>query len=459
VEQEFIARRDEWLLVGTVVRPWNRDEWGNIVEVEGSKTRTVISGDYYRWHLPQVYMHEAIASKNDMGGVDVTWDKAFPHLDVTLPQNEAYAICIPDEYGPEYWTARRYNNEYGTNYNPEDPMRYTFTGRFYNEANLPVYEGLKAGVPVMLTNTYPANIDAVKFRDDKDRLSGTIQVYSYENQSFNTVDEQAIIQAQHSFVFTPEVSGSLAINKAWLLNTEVTHRSAEVELPFMRIEMRNTAKKTASNVYIGIDENKMDVPNLAVDAPKLFASENKSLPDLYVKRYDEKWAGVNMPTAHEPIPLGVRVNQKNQTFTISLLRTNMVGDILLEDRMEGKTYNLSQGETCQVSGLGKGEYEGRFFINVSQDQDYIPDHDITTDVDNVESQTAIAIYTQGRDMVVSCTPNVELQRIIVTDMAGRHQVYTVSGKYVVLSLPLNNGIYMIQAIGDNAVKTQKVQIK
>ena len=293
-------------------------------------------------------------------------------------------------------------------------------------------------------------------------VDGTVLVYSYLDKSFYTIEQDSKddeIQAQHSFAFMPNVDMDLQIKEEWLLNTAVTHRSAEVELPFMRIEMRNAAKQTASNVYIGIDENKTDVPNLAVDAPKLFASENNSLPDLYVMRYDEKWSGIHIPTAHEPIPLGVRVSQKNQTFTISLLRTNMAYDVMLEDRMEGKTYNLSQGETCQVSGLSKGECEGRFFINLGQTDDYIPDQDVTTAVDDVENQAAIAIYTQGTDMVVSCTNNVELQRIVVTDMAGRHQVYQVSGRYVVLSLPVNNGMYVIQAIGDNAIKTKKIQVK
>ena len=464
VEQEFIARRKDWLLVGTVVRPWNKDEEGNIVEVDGLKTRTALSGDYYKWHLPQVYMHQAVATKNG-DAIDVTWNKAFPDLDVPLPQDRAYAICIPDEYGPKFWTARRYNNEYGTNYNPEEPMRYTFTGRFQNEAALPNYGSLAGGVPVMLTNTYPANIDAVALANElKDTKAGTLMVYSYDDKSFYKVgndSEGAVIQAQHSFALMPKNDMDFSIDPSWLLNTEVTHRSAEVELPFMRIEMRNDAKKNASNVYIDIDSNKEDVADLAIDAPKMFASENKYLPDLYVMRYDEKWAGVSIPNAAQPIPLGVRVNQKNQTFTISLLRTNMSCDVILDDRMTGKTYNLSNGERCHVNDLGKGVCEGRFFIYLSeQSNDYIPDDDLTTAIDPAqEQQDGIFIYGQGKQVVVSSTQHVELQQIKVMDMAGRYQVYSVSGRYVVLSLPVNDGIYVIQAIGDNASRTEKIQVK
>ncbi|MBQ2025267.1 MAG: hypothetical protein II215_02205, partial [Paludibacteraceae bacterium] len=458
VEQEFIARRKDWLLVGTVVRPWNKDEEGNIVEVDGFKTRTALSGDYYKWHFPQVYMREATIKDGE-----ASWNATFPELGVPLPQDRAFAIYVPNEYGPDHWTAKKYNKKYGTNYDPDELMRYAFTGRFQNEANLPVYNDLEAGVPVMLTNTYPANIDAVKFRDDKDRLSGTIQVYSYENQSFNTIDaktQEAIIQAQHSFVFTPEESGSLAINKEWLLNTEVTHRSAEVEKPYMRIEMRNVAKQTASNVCITVDENKADIANFSVDAPKIFNTMNNALPDLYVMRYDTVWAGVHIPQVNQPIPLGVRVNQKNQTFTISLLKSNMPYDVILDDRMEGKTYNLSQGETCQVADLGVGTCKGRFFITLSEVEDeYLPDNNVTTNIANTQDNLAnIGIHTQGNNIVVSCTQDIELQTIMVTDMAGRYQVYQVSGRYVVLSLPLAPGIYTVHAIGDNAMRTQKVQV-
>ena len=453
VEQEFIARRAEWLLVGTVVRPWNRDEWGNIV-VEGEKTRTALSGDYYRGGFPQVYMRESVIENNEQ-----KWGITFRQLDETLPQDRAYAIYVPNQYGNNKWTAKRYNYQYGTNYDEKEPMHYNFTGRFFNETTLPTYENLKAGETVMLSNTYPANIDAKALNDAG---KGTVQVYSYDDKSYHAVENtDAVIQSQHSFVFTPNADMNLQIQKEWLLNTAVTHRSAEVELPFMRIEMRNEAKNTASNVYVAIDEHKGDVPNLAVDAPKLFAGETTYLPDMYVMRYDEKWAGIHIPMAQQPIPLGVRVKNANQTFTFSLLRTNMTCDVLLDDTKAGKTYNLSQGEICQVSDLEIGDCEGRFFLFLSEHpDDYVPDEDISTALDPTLAQNAqIYIYNKGEEIVVSSTEGIELQQISISDMAGRHQVYHVSGRYVVLSLPLNSGIYMVQVIGDNASKTEKIQVK
>lgn len=456
VEQEFIARRNTWLLAGAVVRPWETDENGKTVVKEGQKqTRLACSRDYYRWHVPQVYMHQAII---DAKTGDATWGVEFPNLDVDLPANEAYAIHIPDEYGAYYWSADLYNYTYGTNYDPNEPMRYTFTGRFYNEANLPSYD-VEPQKTVMLSNTYPANIDAIKlFESGK----GTVQVYSYDNQSFNTVNgdtKEAVIQAQHGFVFTPNKTlEQLNIEREWLLNTEVTHRSAEVEMPYARIEMRNKANKVASNVYIAIDPAKDDVPNFAVDAPKVFAAETYALADLYVMRYDAKWASVRVPKAHEPIPLGVKVSQTDQTYTFGLVRTNIAGQILLEDRKTETVTDLTT-ETYAVSDLAVNKYgvcEGRFYLQFvpSQTEEDVPTNIEEALIDNHQ----IAIYARHNNVTISTNLGNNLQTVIVSDMVGRYQVYKVSGRYVTLSLPVTAGVYTVRVVADNAVRTEKIYL-
>ena len=123
----------------------------------------------------------------------------------------------------------------------------------------------------------------------------------------------------------------------------------------------------------------------------------------------------------------------------------------------GKIYNLSQGEVCVVDDLPADTCENRFYL---QFVDRMPeDDDVVTSVTDTEVDAKdITIYTEQDDIVVSSTPNVELRRIVVVDMAGKHQVYNVSGRYVALSLPLNQGIYTVHVIGDNAVKTEKVHI-
>lgn len=447
VEQEFIARRDDWLLVGTVVKPWVTDELGNIVD-----TRLIKSGDYYKGHLPHVYMHEAVVKDGN-----ATWLNSFADLNIPVPADRAYAIRIPDQYGPFKLPADFYNMDENTNYDPTEPVTFTFKGRFYNEDKIPTYEKLTPEKTEILSNTYPANINAYELR--KSRV-GTIQVYDYTH-GFQTVAEDskdALIQSQHGFVFTPaEGVTTLEVGKQYMTNSEVTHRSAEVEIPYVRVEMQNVYNHASNNVYIQFDAEKVDAPNGVVDAPKLFTGENIYLPDLYVMRYGESYSGLSIPTFDEPIPLGVIIGAENQTYIISIVSDNMPSDVMLDDRKTGKIYNLSQGEVCVVDDLPVDTCENRFYL---QFVDRMPeDDDVVTSVTDTEADAKdITIYTEQDDIVVSSTPNVELQRIVVVDMAGKHQVYNVSGRYAALSLPLNRGIYTVHVIGDNAVKTEKVHI-
>lgn len=454
VEQEFIARRNTWLLAGAVVRPWLTDENGEpVVEAGKKQTRLACSRDYYRWHVPQVYMHQALIDEQTG---DATWGVEFPDLDVDLPANRAYAIHIPNEYGAYYLPASSYNYTYGTNYDPTEPIRYTFTGRFYNESNLPSYDVVPS-VPVMLSNTYPANIDAQELEDSK---KGTVLIYSYNDKSFVSIEgiTNPVIQAQHGFVYTSAGGTKLDIAKEWLLNTEVTHRSAEVEMPYARIEMRNKANKVASNVYIAIDPAKDDVPNFAVDAPKVFAAETYALADLYVMRYDAKWASVRVPYANQPIPLGVKARQTDKTYTFGLVGTNMAGQILLEDRKTETVTDLAT-ETYAVSDLAvdkNGVCEGRFYLQFVPSQ---TEEDVPTNIEEaVIDDHQIAIYARHNNVTISTNLGNNLQTIIVSDMVGRHQVYKVSGRYVTLSLPVTAGVYTVRVVADNAVRTEKVYL-
>ena len=446
VEQEFIARRDDWLMVGTVVRPWTTDENGNRI------TRNIQSGDYYKGHLPHVYMHQAVIDSKGQA----TWDNSFADLNIPVPADRAYAIRIPDQYGPIKLPADFYNMDENTNYDPTEPITFTFKGRFYNEDRIPTYKVTPKKMDI-LSNTYPANINAYKLQKSG---VGTIQVYDYTHgfQAVGEDSKDALIQSQHGFVITPaDGVTKLEVDTQYMTNSEVTHRSAEVEIPYVRVEMQNVYNRASNNVYIQFDAEKVDVPNGVVDAPKLFTGENVYLPDLYVMRYGESYSGLSVPTFDEPIPLGVRIGAENQTYIISIVSDNMPWDVMLDDRKMGKIYNLSQGEVCVVDDLPADTCENRFYL---QFVDRMPeDDDVVTSVTDTEVDAKdITIYTEQDDIVVSSTPNVELRRIVVVDMAGKHQVYNVSGRYVALSLPLNQGIYTVHVIGDNAVKTEKVHI-
>ncbi|MBQ2025168.1 MAG: hypothetical protein II215_01685, partial [Paludibacteraceae bacterium] len=445
VENRFDARRKEWLLVGTVVKPW--DESGN------GEVRNILSKDYYLNGLPHVYMREAVVDENN----DVTWKKTFSELDKEVPHNKAFAIYIINEYGPNSWTAKKYDREHGTSYAETltMPNTYTYTGHFFNESSVIKYEDLTPLKPAILCNTYPAPIDAYALNEDVD---GTIQYYDYTSKSFKSATEGAVIMPQNGFVFTPNQDAtSITIDAKHMKSTAIKNRSVAVEPTLCRIKANNAARSVSSEISIRYDEYKEEGADFGVDAPKLFAKETASLPDIYVMRYGANWAGITISDMTQPIPLGVTINSANQTFTIEMTANNMPYNMVLEDRTTATLYNLSNGEVCTVSGLAKGDYKGRFYLYALPVE--TDDDDVTTDIDvNAAANGNIDIFTQENSVIVSATNQTKLQSIVVSDMMGRSTTYTVNGQYYEIMMPESRGIYMITAVGDAGIVTKKVRM-
>ena len=433
-----------WSLVGPVVKPWDEGISG--------KTRDVVSGDYYKNDLPHVYMHEAVMIKDGEDYVQ-TWENSFASLTVTLPHDKAFAIRMPNQYGRNSSgngiPAQVYNRKNGTNYDHTADITFTFTGRFYNENSMPKYTGLTPEQPVLLNNTYPANIDVSKLLG-----FGTVQSYNYEAQSFGIAD--AIIPSHYGFIFTPGKGVTeLTIPRECFQTTAVdNNRSAETEVQSLKLQLKNEESDVYSVVYISEDELKEDVANYFVDAPKLFNDMEENLADLYVMRYDSKWAGLTVPTVEESLPLGIKVRTADQKHKFNLLNSNLDYDIILEDRQEAKEYNLSAGEVCEVSDLAVGDCRGRFYLKTSESVE--EDEDVTTDIFESEVSTSIDIYANGNSVTVSSNDNI--RSIIVSDLSGRQMNYNVNGQYIVLDMPVSSGIYTVNVIGDNTSKIVKVKL-
>jgi hypothetical protein len=462
VELEFTARRHDWLLVGPIVKPWD--------EANPGETRNIVSGDYYLNDLPHVYMHKAEVDINPTTGqLEAFWDATFTELNKGLTHEKTFAISIPDQYGRnldflgdkvEKLPAEVYNIFFPGEivYDGNAPHTYTFKGRFYNDSSLPTYtipQDHEAGKPVIFNNSYPANIDAQELQQN---LGVQLQYYDYGIKNFVVLGGlDKSIMSQHSFVFVPSNElKTFEIKKEWFETTETGHRNASVQSESFRVELRNDAASTASEIYVRYDALKDDEINYALDAPKIFNKMESSIPDLYTIRYEKKWAGLAIPTISEPIPLGVKVSKEDQTFTFSLKHASEDFNIILEDRQESKQYNLSEGEVCVVNDLVAGNSEGRFYLLLSENASEEGD-DVTTDIEDV-SMGGIDIYTQENSIIVSSTADIELMQVIVSDMAGRCRVYNVSGQYVKLDIPTNKGVYTINVVGDKATKIGKIRL-
>ena len=437
---ELIVPRNKWILVGPIIRPFDSK----------GQARDMVSGDYFiEKQEPHVWMHEA-----EMNGNSVAWKNPFPDLNVTVPANKVFAIQIPDMYGTGFMLpAEIYNEIAGTSYDGTKSIAYTFTGRFTNEGALPTYKGLQSGVPALLNNSYPANINVATLISKK---GGTVQTYNYTKKSFGVVTEGLII-AQHGFVYTSNAN-SLEIPLEAFETSNTEHRSGLEILAKASVKVSNEKAQASSTVNVTVDWLKEDVINYDTDAPKVFNAQETKLPDLYIMRYNEKWAGVRVPTHEEPIPLGIRVSAEDQIFVFSLENMVNMSSVILEDRFEGKNYNLSAGETCTVEGLEIGDCEGRFFLNLGEPKEEESD-DTTTDVEDISSDKGIAIISTQSSVIVSCSSDIELQTIYINDMSGKTAAFQVSGQYTEINLPVAQGVYTVKVIGDTASKTGKVILK
>ena len=302
----------------------------------------------------------------------------------------------------------------------------------------------------MLTNTYPANINAKKLQEGR----GTILYYDYEQKSFVPVSDNIEINAQHGFVFTPGAGvKSLVLTKEDFNNTETGHRNAEVEKSYFRLRLVNEVASVSSEINVSIDEEKIDEANYFTDVPKIYNNKVLALPDMYLVRYNKNWSGLAVPSLDEPLAVGVRVSAADQEFKFKLQSSNYDSDVILEDRFEGKEYNLSAGDSLVVNNLSVGNCEGRFYLKSLEREP--EEEDVTTDVED-NSASKIDIFAYGSTLTVSSSENIKT--IVISDLSGRQILYNVSGQYIVLDLSVSSGIYVINVIGENASRTEKLRL-
>ena len=441
----FSAIRSQWILVGTVVRPWD--------ETLGDY-RDIKSGDYYiPSQLPHVYMHEAVVE-----GKSAKWDKTFTSLEVPVPATKVFAITIPDQYGKYKIAAKYYNKYYGGNYDANDPINYVFTGEFVNDTALPSYS-LTAGQPVLLNNSYPANIDAKKI------VGGSVLYYNYDAGSFMSInavpDASLALKPQHGFLFIPN-SSTLTVEEGWIMDGTTRTRSGEYEMPVFSLNLYNAnTNKGYSNVAFGEDEFLAEGEQSFNDTEKIFASSSAT-PELYIILNDGQYSYVEVPSNVKTIPLGVRLAEAmNIRFEKAWFRG--FTQVILVDTKTGKEYNLLE-KSYTTETLEPGDIEGRFYINIEEApvvEEPEEGGDVSTEAEeNIEEAVGINIYVEKADNTVKVVTNgVELKEILVSDMAGRTITYQVGGYSANIKLPVPIGVYMINVIGDKASRTEKVVLK
>ena len=460
----FDADRDKWLLVGSVVKPFENGESGNV--------RNVISRDYYLEHLPQVYMHKA-----NVQGNTISWGETFPDLETPVPADEVYAINVTSMYGTSWMPAEIYNYFNKTDYKGDAPHSYTFNGRFaVAEDNNPgeTYKYNAVSGKNLLNNIYPCNLNA---KEIESLGLGTINVYDYENGSFVSTSAtqqtgNVYIKSQNGFVFTPNAGKDLELSNAILAEGSTRTRSGEIPLPTfsLNVDNANTTDPGASNVVVRYDEFLGTSEESVLNTPKVF-TKNTDTPEAYIIHNDGQYARLDTGKDKVCIPLGIRL-QKPMNLTFEKVYNEGYDEVVLVDTKTQKFYNLlKRNYTTDV--LATGDTEGRFYLNltISGDEDLEEEgdntggddieggDDVSTEVEETIEEPGINIYIVDNNIVRVSSVGTTLKSIYVSDMTGRTDEYSVEGNYVELQLPVSSGVYTVTVIGETASKIGKVILK
>ena len=442
----FEAPRDQWILVGTVVKPKDEERQGEY--------RNIKSGDYFvPGQLPHVYMHQVSIEDNV-----AKWNETFSSLQVEVPVTSIFAIRIPDEYGPYKLPAEFYNSWYGGNYDPKESIKYdNFVGKFVNESSLPSYT-VKPG-PNMLNNSYPCCIDPNKIP----ATVGTVLCYDYAANSFKShwgfERKEVLINPQHGFIFTPATGvDKFEVTNDMFVGADTRSRSAESELPTLSLNLYNANTLIDnSNVVLRIDEMLGDEESIA-NTPKVFAT-NAGTPELYIISNDKMYTTFDASSSSQLIPLGVRL-KKDMNIMFKKIYSNDIDKAILVDTYTNKEYDLLE-RSYTTEALVSGDIEGRFYLNLgvsenNEDNDDTTDDNVSTEVEENSAEKAINIFVDEDNNIRVITNGVELKNIYVNDMTGRMMSYNVKGYAATLNLPVAKGTYLIHVIAENVTRTEKV---
>lgn len=454
--------RDEWTLVGTIVKPW---------DAQLREHRNVKSGDYFLNYTPQVYMHKAeIVHEDDF--VNGVWGETFEDLDKGVEPTTVYAINVPDQYGKYKAPSRIYykglaggvNDETKLNDGSLDKTFNPFIGRFVNESTMPSYT-VTGGTPILLNNTYPCNIDPKKI------TGGNVMCYDYDGGAFVSIDSRAVestLKPQHGFIYIPYPdTENLTIDKGWLVDGNTMSRAAEYEQPIISIQLDNAEynKTGYSNLVVRRDEFLADNEKSLLNVKKVIAP-NEDTPEIYAIGFDEELARICVNNMGKTIPLGVYLHKPMRVKFSKCYSKNVLSAILV-DTYTNKEYDLMD-RSFTTETLERGNIDGRYFLNLTTlDNDYYVEDeeegndDVTTNVnEDTLGENAINIFVRESDNVIRVlTSDVILKNIYVSDMSGHTMSYYVNGYSATLNLPVAKGIYLVHVIGDKLTRTEKVILK
>lgn len=434
----LVAGRSEWILVGSVVKPF--------VNGKDGETRLVVSNDYFLNHEPHVYMQHI-----QQEGNNVVLGTPFTSLEETVGLQSAYMIRIPDQYGYYKTPASYYYKR--TNPNPAKlgdgtvSKQFDFVGKFSADAGLPNYVDLTGDGATFnfVNNYYPANLDILQVLNDNDGFSA--KYYDYEKKSWRpVVEEGTYIKPQNGYVLISTEATSLQTEASHYVAGNTAYLKSAGATDMIKLALSNTVDGTGSVIYIkneGVNSNKAF--GLNESTPELYVAANSNMYDVFVPE-------VNMTR----IPLGIKNNSTGK-YSVRFAIEKLQGfeEIILEDVLDNKTYDLTLQDVV-IAGLNVGTTEGRFFLNIGDSEEITTGDD---PVDGESSEISIVAMEDGT-VVISAPFSENLKGAEITSMGGiTKSIRLKDAHYNRIKIDGVQGAYVIKAIGETQSKTVKMIVK
>lgn len=443
-----------WTLVGAV-----------IAHKSGESQATITSYDFYKQHLPEVYMQHVVVD----GENNIKWGIPFTDTDTPVPPTSCFAIYVADEYTdskyykfpasafyrmPEHTDLYKAENARNAN------VQYENSGFFINESALPQLsikgsDDATTGGWNFFNNSYPANLRVSSL------VSGlganhTVHVYDTDDGwiSGGSIPSNAIIRPQNGFIIQRTTTGNTTLNMAtsWYDNSSSTkYKSADANSVFV-LRVVNTLANKGARMSVTLDGTNTDA----------VIGVNEDNPVIYVPSDGNKYNSFVTGAESALVPLTI-LNQSKGQFHLQFMQFDNRGfdSVVLEDRLTGLSYDLTDGEQPIIYGIPVGLTEGRFYLNINNYSESGGDDPVITEVQEESADSAtVNIYCRRNVLTVSSPDKESIESIMISDMAGRTFNVTPTGSnYSVHMLPLASGVYTVTVVTEKTTTQQKILIK
>jgi hypothetical protein len=460
VQSHLTVDPKEWVLVGSVVRPFKDKDKAMAATPTlpaDSATRLTQSGDFYLYHKPHVYMQKFDIAYNS-GSVVATWGTPFTDLKTDVEPTETFAISVADQFGDMKLPASFYYAIFEpdpSKLNDGDKQRtFDFNGHYYAAE-----QALNYTVPAtslgVFNNAYPANIDGTATYSNFN-----LYTYDYNDKAWEAIGtiEDKMIKPQSGFAiyntsgssntFSPVYVTAVADGK----DIDTKYKTAEANAQVI-IRAYNLFNDKGSRIGVGEAFN---------DAYKLFNGSVSENLEVYMLKNDGKYSTLKTDDFNTVIPVGVR-NKSNSAYPIrfELIKAEGVESVILEDRgvTPAATYDLLSGEAPAFPSIEPGDLEGRFYLMLGAGTEENPDIPTDAPAESADSLN-VDVFVNNGIMTVSVSADAVISNITMYDMAGKAYKVAVNGTNMNKSkLNVAKGVYTVTVVTDKGTETKKVIVK